>query len=226
MNLLSVLQDSARVGLFASALPVVVGLIRITARTPAFQYLWFWMVFGFALNFAMMGLADSGLRTATITQLTYPVFAGLGLLTVSRLFDARVVRRWCLVGGIGYFIFWGWRFLNREASADFSLYTGPVLWMMLTIAASATIGSRLSRAPSHILRDPVLIAGLAILVSYAPGAAIEPVSAALYNSHRELTLALWIGRTWLVIFGYLLFSLAFYWTIPHRCSLGSLSSAA
>lgn len=213
-------------GFFASALPVAVGSIRIAARAAAFQYLWFWMVFGFALNFAMMGLADSGLRTATITQLTYPVFAGLGLLTVSRLSDARFVRRWCLVGGIGYFIFWGWRFLNREASADFSLYTGPVLWMLLTLAAAATIGSRMSRSPSHLFRDPVLIAGLAILVSYAPGAALEPVSAALYDSHRELTLALWIGRTWLVIFGYLLFSLAFLWTIPHRSSHGSLSSVA
>lgn len=63
--------------------------------------------------------------------------------------------------------------------------------------------------------------GLAILLLYAPGAALEPVSAALYASHKNLTIALWVGRACLQLVAYLLFTLVFYWTLPPRSSPGS-----
>lgn len=226
MTLLPILRGSVRIAVLLSALPVIVGLIGLRSRPPAFRALWGWLAFGLLLNILMWRLADQGQRTALLTQLSLPVFASLGMYAGSTCTASITLRRWCLLATISYVLFWGWRFMHAEATGDFSLYTSPVLWMILTITAAWIIAVRLAESPANPLRDPILIAAMAILVSYAPAAALEPVSAALYASHRDLTLVLWIGKTWLLITGYLLFSLAYLWTLPPRSSPGSSSSVA
>ncbi|MDX2262274.1 MAG: hypothetical protein SFU84_11315 [Gemmatimonadales bacterium] len=205
---------------------MVVGLFGFRSRPLAFRALWGWLAFGLVLNVFMWRMAGHGQRTALVTQLSLPIFATLGLYAASRLTTSRRAIRWCLLATISYVLFWGWRFMHAEATGDFSVYTSPVLWMILTITAVWIIAVRLADSPANPLRDPILIAAMAILVSYAPAAALEPVSAALYASHRDLTLVLWIGKTWLLIVGYFLFTLALLWTLPPRSSPGFSSSVA
>jgi hypothetical protein len=211
---------------FASILPVVAGSIGYKRRLAAFRVLWGWLAFGMALNLGMAVLARLHIKTAMLVQLTFPIFATLGLYAISRLTGSASIRRWCAVATVGYVTFWGWRFFHDEASKDFSPYTGPVLWMVLTIACAALMRVRLSESPPNPLRDPVMVTAFAILVSYAPAAALEPASLVLYAKHRELMLSLWCARGLLLVAGYVLFTMVFYWTLPPRSSPGFSSSVA
>jgi hypothetical protein len=211
---------------FASILPVVVGAIRYNRRPTAFRVLWGWLLFGMSLNFGMAVLAMLRIKTAMLMQLSFPFFAALGLYVVGSLSGSAAIRRWCTVTTVSYVTFWGWRFFHDEASKDFSPYTGPVLWMILTVASAALLRVRLSESPPQLLRDPVLTTALAILVSYAPAAALEPASLALYSSHRELIVVLWCVRGLLLVAGYVLFTMVLHWTLPPRSSPGLSSSVA
>lgn len=217
---------TARSAAVVTALPVVLGLRGLSARSPGFRWLWIWLAFGFVLNIFMWVMGSQNQRTTVLVQLTYPIFAILGLASIAVLAGSRRVAGWCALGVAAYLPFWLWRLLQREADSDFSVYTGPVLWMMLTLGAIALIVARLREATASPLRDPVVIVGFAVLVSYAPGAALEPLSDMLWASHHDLTYVLWIARSCLVTIGSLLFTLAFAWTLPPRLSPGSPLSAA
>ncbi len=226
MTLRELFHTISLVATCSSILPVVVGLIGYKTRPVAFRVLWGWLVFGMVLNLGMAVLGRLHIKTVMLVQLTLPVYAALGLYAIGMLSASASIRRWCTVATVGYVLFWGGRFLLDEASRDFSPYTGPVLWMILTVASAALIRVRLSDAPPNLLRDPVLTTAFAILVSYAPAAALEPVSLALYGNHRDLIFHLYSGRGLLLIAGYVLFTMVFYWTLPPRSSPGSSSSVA
>ena len=226
MSLPDLLHGSAFCGLIVSALPLLIGIVGFGGRSPGYRLLWGWLGVGFATNLIMMQMGGQGQRTALVLQVAYPVLAVMGMLAVAELTASRLLRKACHTAGMGYLVFWGWRLLHLEAAGDFSVYSGPVLWVMLSAAATAAIWVRLAGSPAAPLRDPTVIAALAILISFAPGAALEAVSASLYSSHRDFTVALWIGKSWLMILGSILFTLAFLWTLPSRPSRGSTSSAA
>ncbi len=219
-------KTTAQAGVVLSVLPVVLGGIRFRALSPAFRMLWGWLLFGLMVSIGMWVSGALGQKTAMITQLSFPVFATLGLRTIGMLSDSSAVRRWCTLTTVGYLLFWGWRFLHQEAKNDYSLFTGPVLWVILTVASATLIRVRLAASSPNLFRDPVLISAIAVLVSYAPLAALEPVSAALGEKHLQLTMALWVGKTVLVLFATILFTMVFYWTLPPRSSPGSSSSVA
>lgn len=226
MTRLALVLALARGVVVISALPVLIGLGGFRTRPPGFRILWGWLALGLAVNTAMWVASSQAVKTNMLTQLTFPLYATLGLASIGMLSGSALFRRWCSITAIGYLLFWGYRFLHDEAANDFSLYTGPVLWMILTVAAAALIRVRLLESPPSFLRDPVSVSALAVLVSFAPAAAIEPVSAAIYMTHPDLTLALWLVRTLLLGAGYLLFTMVFYWTLPPRSSPGFSSSVA
>ncbi|MBK7593844.1 MAG: hypothetical protein IPJ11_01040 [Gemmatimonadetes bacterium] len=153
-----------------SVLPILLGLISPKARTPGLRAMWAWMIFGLAVNIVMWRMGRLGIKTTLFMQLTYPIYAMLGMHVVGKLTTSPTLRRWCNRVTAGYLLFWGWRFLSDEASRDFSLFTGPVLWIMLTVSVAAMIRVRLAEGPTDPLRDPVLTTGLAILLLYSPGA--------------------------------------------------------
>jgi hypothetical protein len=217
---------AGQVAVVASSFPVLAGLLHWAGRDRGFRWLWIWLAFGFVLNIVMWVMGAQSQRTTVLVQLTYPIFAILGLGSIAVLAGSRPVAGWCALGVAAYLPFWLWRLVQREADGNFSVYTGPVLWMMLTLGAIALIVARLRESAASPLRDPVVIVGFAVLISYAPGAALEPLSDMLYASHRDLTFVLWIARSCLVTIGSLLFTLAFAWTLPPRLSPGSPSSAA
>ena len=224
MTLLKLFHTIASVATCASILPVVVGLIEFKRRPAAFRVLWGWLAFGLMINLSMAALVWQHIKTVMLVQLTLPFFAAFGLYAIGRLSASASIRRWCTVASVGYVIFWGVRFLLDEASKDFSPFTGPVLWMILTIASAALIRVRLSESPPDLLRDPVLTTAFAILVCYAPAAALEHASLALYRTHPDLILILWCVRSVLLVAGYFLFTMVFSWMLPPR-SLPGLSSS-
>ena len=209
-----------------SVLPVVLGGIRFRVLSPAFRMLWGWLLFGLMVSTSMWVSGARGQKTGMIMQLTFPVFATLGLRAIGMLSDSATVRRWCSITTVGYLVFWGWRFLQHEAKHDYSLFTGPVLWVILTVASAALIRVRLAASPPNAFRDPVLVSAIAVLVSYAPLAALEPVSAALNGKHPDLIMVLWFGKSVLMIGATTLFSLVYLWTLPPRSSPGFSSSVA
>ena len=216
----------ARAGVALSVLPVILGGIRFRALSPAFRMLWGWLLFGFLVGLGMWVSGALGHKTAMLTQLTLPIFATLALRAIGMLSESTAVRRWCMIATVGYLLFWGWRFFHDEASRDFSLFTAPVLWMILTVASATLVRARLAASPPNVFRDPVLITALAILVMNAPGAALDPVSAALGAKHPELMMTLWVAKAGLMIVATILFTMVFYWTLPPRSSPGFSSSVA
>lgn len=226
MTLLKLFHTIASVATCASILPVVVGLIEFKRRPAAFRVLWGWLAFGLMINLSMAALVWQHIKTVMLVQLTLPFFAAFGLYAIGRLSASASIRRWCTVASVGYVIFWGVRFLLDEASRDFSLFTAPVLWMILTVASATLVRARLAASPPNVFRDPVLITALAILVMNAPGAALDPVSAALGAKHPELMMTLWVAKAGLMIVATILFTMVFYWTLPPRSSPGFSSSVA
>lgn len=210
----------------ASVLPVLMGLIGPRARAPGIRALWMWMIFGLMVNMIMWRMSSQNTKTGMLTQLTFPVFAALGLHAIGMLTTSRTLRRWCNMTTVGYILFWGWRFLHDEAAKDFSPFTGPVLWIILTLASAALVRARLAESPDQLLRDPVLITGLAVLLMYAPGAALEPASLALFKAYPGLTNILWMVRAALQVVAYFLLTMVFFWTLPPRSSPGLSSSVA
>lgn len=226
MTLRVLFHTLSSIATLASILPVVVGRIGYRERPAAFRLLWGWLAFGLATNLTMAVLARQHIKTAMVVQLTLPIFAALGLRAIGALSASASIRRWCHAVTVGYLLFWGVRFLLDEASKDFSPYTSPVLWVILTIASAALIRVRLLESPPDLLRDPVLIAAFAILVTSAPLAALEPVSLALYAEHPDLIFLLYSIRGLLLITSYYLFTMVYYWTLPPRSSPGFSSSVA
>lgn len=202
------------------------GLIGPRARAPGIRMLWAWMIFGLTVNMVMWRMSSHNIKTALLTQLTFPVFAALGLRAIGTLTASPTLRRWCNAATVVYLLFWGWRFFHDEASKDFSPYTGPVLWVILCVSSAALVRARLAESPSEPLRDPVLITGLAVLLMYAPGAALEPASLALFGAYPDLTSILWMVRAALQVVAYFLLTMVFYWTLPPRSSPGFSSSVA
>ncbi len=131
-----------------SILALLLGLIGYKTRPAGLRVLWGWLVFGLAVNIVMWAMGRQGVKTAMVVQLTFPFFAALGLWAIGTLSGSASVRRWCSGATVGYVLFWGWRFLHDEAASDFSLYTGPVLWIILTVSAAALIRARLAETPS------------------------------------------------------------------------------
>lgn len=226
MTFAEIAKTAARFVVLLSAVPVAVGVQGFRTRPPAVRLLWGWLCFGLLVNVVISIMSGQGKVTALAAQITLPVFGALGLWTTASLTPSRAIRRGSAIGMATYLLFWGWRLLEREASGGFSVFTAPVLWLLLTLAAVAVIAVRLAESPPSPMRDPVVITAIGVLISYAPAAALEPVSSVLYAKHRDLTLALWFARTWLVAIGYLLFTLVFLWTRPPRSSPGSSSSVA
>jgi hypothetical protein len=210
---------------FASMVPVALGMARLRQRTPPMRVLWVWLALGMLTNLAMTVSALRSRETSLISQLT---FLGLGLLGLYAVtgFVTGAGRRLCYAAMVIYVPIWSWRFLAGEAGDSFSRVSGPVLWILLTGVAALLVGSRLPSLEGRPLRDPGMLVGFAVMVSYAPAAALEPVSFQLFSGHPELTRWLYAARGLLLIVGYFLFTLAFLWTTPPRSSSGSSSSVA
>lgn len=209
----------------ASVVPVAVGTARLRHRSSSMQVLWVWLALGMLTNLAMTVSTLRSRETSLIAQLAFLGLGLLGLYSLTRLI-AGPLQRWGYATMALYLPIWLWRFSSGEASDAFSRVSGPVLWILLTAVAALLVGSRLSNLTSHPLRDPGVLVGFAVMISYAPGAALEPVSFQLYSSHPELTLWLYTARAVLLIAGYGLFTLAFLWTTPPRSLSGSSSSVA
>ncbi len=205
-------------------MPVVAGAIRLTERSRGEKLLWLWLVGAVAMSITMLMLGLRDISTARFTQLTYPLYGGLGLHAIAVLAGSPRLKLWIHRGIVAYLIWWLGCMLAGEFGKPFASYSGPILWIIFVGAAAGLILSALHQDSHPPLRNPRVLIGLAILVTIAPSAALEPAAAVLYAKNPVLTSYLYVVRGLLVLVGLFLFTLALSWTTPRRNS-GSSSSA-
>lgn len=211
-------------GVWGSLAPMMIGAWRLAHRPSGQRAVWMWMTVGVAINLWMM---ISGLQTGRnpdLAELGRAAFAIAGFYAIGELIESSRLRT-VVYSGIGLFlVVWVLRVLAHDFANDFGPYNGPLLYLLLTLAAGALIWDHPRHQEGREFRSfPVLIA-VGTIVSYAPGIALEPLSYLLYDTHREWLRFLWIIRGTLLLIGLAFFSLAFLWTIPRRSSSGSLPS--
>lgn len=216
----------AGAGLIASIVPFAAGLLRSRLRSPELKVLWVWLALGMVSNFAMAFRTLQSNQTSLIAHVGYLILGLLGLFAISEMLPQRKHKYWIYGAMVMYIPVWLWRIASGEAGEQFSRVAGPVLWVLLTGASALLIGTRLASPIARPFRDFGVLVDLAVMVSYAPSAALEPVSYELFASDPVLTRWLYVVRGLLLISGYILFTLAFLWTTPPRSLSGSSSSVA
>lgn len=226
MTALQLLRVVATTGVIASILPVAVGIFRFRPRARELKVLWVWVALGVVSNLAMTVTGSRAVQNSGIAQVGYLVLGMLGLYAILAFIPSSDLRRWVYGGMALYVPIWVWRVAAGEAAEPFSRVAGPVLWVLLTCASALLVGSRLEKSTEFPHRDPGILTGIAMMVSYAPAAALEPVSFELYRHDPILTTWLYVARGVLLVIGAALFTLVFLWTTPPRSSSGSSSSVA
>lgn len=209
-----ILRVVATAGLVGSAAPVLCGAINFKRRELALRLLWCWLALGLCLNLIMAFGGRRGSENGLAAQVGYLTLGIAGLVCLAHFAPSKAVRRLIFAGAMLYVPVWAWRYSAGELFEPFSQVSGPVLWILFTIAASAVIGSRLSIQVVNPRRDPGVVTGLGFIVSYAPSAALEPVSRELFAANPELTRWLYTARGVFLLAGLILFTLVFLWT-PH-----------
>lgn len=210
------------VAVVAGILPVVLGTIRFRARTHAEISMWMWVSMIAVLNVVTVALTLLGFRTAHWINATIPLLLVTGLRALRCQADSERARRLSSIVAACYVALWAWQ--QTSPRPAFAYILGPSAWFLLSVAAAGTIIARLHRIEAGGLHDFGVVSGLAVLVTYAPLATLEAVSAGIVSTSPRLVLLLWTSRIGLAILGSLLFALAFLWTIPCRSLYGSSSS--
>lgn len=194
--------------------PAFFGLRRVRSLNTGQRALCAWVVLSALLNAAQAYLSVRGQSTVLFTLLNFPLFAAFAFEALGRLADSTPFHQACRIAAVLYVIVWGASELLLEDHHWFSTYTGPVLWLALTIVASALIVHRFRRASAASFSDPAVLAGLATLLSYSPVVALEPISKTLYATNPSLVLILWESRAVLLIVGVALYTRALQWKPP------------
>lgn len=195
----------------AELAPLVVGLPGFSRRTRAERATLHWLLFGAALNIGFVYLSSRGLHTARLAYLSFPLFGFLALRAMTLSITNPITRRVLWLGFLAYLIPWA---LANRIEPVYNSTSGPLLWLLLTIAAVTVILSRFLGGTNTPLRDFGFLIGLGMLVSYAPQAGLEPLTAQRFVQDPELTLGFWVARQLLLIAGAALFTLGFLWTRP------------
>ncbi len=205
----------------AGLVPVGVGLFRVTRRSRGIQLTWLWLaVMGFCGVWMLWrSLHDS--RTTDLQHLSLPVILGTGMVALSANVSRSALRRYFYVAVMLFVGAWSVSRLARENSADFTVFIGPVYSVILSLGGAVVIGDRLRNIHDRPHRDPVILLGIGTLATFAPAAAIEPVSAQLFSVNPDLTVALWLGRMGFLLVGSVLFTMVMAWTTPPRSLSGS-----
>lgn len=219
------LQATLALLLILKVVALIVGSVRLQRRQPVIQWTWLWILVMLFVELGMEWVKYSAGRTTQFHHATYPVILVVGVYAFSTETKHAGVRRfhWAMIGG--FLLLWAWSLWRHEYQSDFNAFIGPTYATVLTLSGAVMIGDRLREVATPPLCDPILVLGLGTLAMFAPAAAVEPVSLAIYPEHVALTRVLWIGRALLHIVGTVLFALVMLWTIPPRFSSGSKLSA-
>jgi len=86
----------------------------------------------------------------------------------------------------------------------------------LCVAAAGVVAVRMRVIDSAPFRDPLILAALGVMVSYAPMAALEAVSAELARASLEKQLGFYFVRSMCIVFGMGLFLASFWISMPPR----------
>lgn len=204
----------------APALPVVTGTARFRHLPREWRALYAWLWLSLLISVGMMAMALMGTQNASLAHLLLPVYCVLGLGSFGELAERRGYRSVVRAAAILYVMAWGLVTIVDGVPADYSRYAQPLMDLIFVAAATGLIVVRLGQVWTDPLRDPVVLVGLGVLVTYAPSVAIYPVAAVVGQSNPELALILYLVRAGFLILGTILFTLALLWTPQHPSSFG------
>ncbi len=195
----------------ASLLPVANGLRRACRLDTSQRVLLSWLTIAVLLNYVEWAIGSRGHQTLWLQHLSYPGYGALGLEMLGRFANEARLLRMARLGGLAYLAVWTALMFTLEDGSAFSGYAGPILWFMLSAASAGLLMRHIRSRTEVAFRDPVLLTGVATLLSYAPAIALEPLSKALYAQQPGLVLALWESRAALLIIGAFLYAFALQW---------------
>lgn len=173
---------------------------------------WWWLLLGALLNTALYVSGLLGHRNQTFAWATYPLYAAVGIRALAALRPADRVRTalWAAYGI--YCAVW---LATGSPEGGFSSISAPLLWLLLSLAATAVLITRLrvARAP---LRDFAALIAIGTLVAYLPSLAFDPLGTILYPERPELFFLLWQGRLLLHLAGVAIWFRAFVVGVPNK----------
>ncbi|HRP08974.1 MAG TPA: hypothetical protein PLL69_10860 [Gemmatimonadales bacterium] len=168
------------------------------------------MAFGAILAISTAILGINGIWNVALTQIGFPFLAWLGLDAIGALAESGRVRSVLRVVAVCYIVWWAWWLVDSEwVKSGFAIHNGPMLSAVLSLGALILMGIRLRDMDRQPWRDPGLVAAMAILISYLPGVALEPVWAEAFGVDPEVSRRIAGWRLNMVSVGYLLFTAAF-----------------
>lgn len=211
----------AAVASWGSLIPVAVGAFRGAWRPHAERAALMWMTVSLTMNLWMMLAVFQGMMNAVVAEFGHGLYAVTGLFAISELIDTSRSRTWIYSGVAIYLCWWVWRVVQGDHALAFAPYTGPALYLGLTISAIWLILARLKAMETLRIRDFGILIGIGTIISYAPGVALQGLSNLFFETQQEVLMVMWAVRGALLTVGLVIFTLAFLWTIPRRSSFGS-----
>lgn len=205
----------------APAVPVTLGALRVRRLPTEGKLLLGWLSLTLSLNVAMMILGMRGMHNSPLAHFSLPVFCGVGLWALGELSGHPGYRRVVLVSALCYLLAWGALTLLNEIPTEYSTYSQSLMNLVLISAATGLVVIRLKSLVLDPVRDPAILTGLAVLVSFGPSVAIDPAAAVIAQSRPDLVLTLYLARVGFFVAGFFLYTLALLWIPPHPSSSGS-----
>lgn len=189
----------------SSILVPVVGARRWRAHDTATRATWWWLLLAAVLNLMMLATTLRGIRNAALAWAAFPLYAFVGLRALLALHPHARIRTITWIAFAAYCVTW---LVTGVPTEGFSSIAGPLLWMLLCGVAGAVLILRMqvTRAPLH---DFGVLVAIAVMVTYLPALALEPLSTVLHPTQPDLVLRLWIGRQVLAVLGSFLFIRAY-----------------
>jgi hypothetical protein len=191
---------------------VLVGARNWRRLSTGQRFLVSWFILGLGVDLASIVMGRLHVTTVVLYLFFALPSAWLGLGAMGHLAKSQRLLQAFRATAIGYTFAWIYCTLRLEDGRDFSHYAGPLLWLLLTVAAVALLVARFRTGPARPFRDPVVLTGVATVLSFAPLSVLEPVSGLLYASHKDLVIFLWEAHSVLLIASYLIYTRAVQWT--------------
>lgn len=189
----------------ACVLVPIIGARRWRTHDTAARATWWWLLLASVLSLVILATTLRGIRNAALAWATFPLYAFVGLRALLALHPHARVRTITWIAFAAYCVTWA---VTGVPTEGFSSIAGPLLWVILCCVAGTVLILRMhvTRAPLH---DFGVLVAIAVIVTYLPALALEPLSAMLHPTRPELVLRLWIGRQVLAVLGSFLFIWAY-----------------
>ncbi len=191
-----------------TAWAVSVGIRRYRLLGRGGRALLQWLAVSLVIGLVMMSISFARKWTNPFAQLTYPLFGLLGIRALAALDGRKVAMRVGMAAWACYLTWWGWWLSQGEFRAAFGTYNAPALWFILSLAGMLVVIRRLAIDVDRPWEDSAVLAGWGMVLSFAPGVALEVLGSLGYDSDPDVVRLLFRLRPVVQIGGMVLFALS------------------